>query len=62
MEAILPNLVPIALVAVAIVLVLGLVNMMRGGNPNKSQRLMRWRIVLQFLAIVLIMTALYFGG
>ena len=60
MEAILPYLVPIAMIAVAIVLVLGLVNMMRGGSPNKSQRLMRWRVMLQFLAIILIMIALYF--
>ena len=29
--------------AVAIVLFLGLANMWRGGDPNLSQRLMRWR-------------------
>ena len=32
------NLVPFAIGAVAIVLVLGLVNMMRGGSPNTSQK------------------------
>ncbi|HEY5278557.1 MAG TPA: twin transmembrane helix small protein, partial [Pseudolabrys sp.] len=37
-------LVPAAIGAVAIVLVLGLVNMMRGGSPNKSQKLMRMRV------------------
>ena len=33
--------VPAAIVAVAIVLLLGLVNMMRGGSPDRSQKLMR---------------------
>jgi hypothetical protein len=46
--------VPLAIGAVAIVLVLGLVNMMRGGSPNTSQRLMRLRVLLQFVAIVVI--------
>jgi hypothetical protein len=47
--------VPIALAAVAFVLLLGLINMMRGGSPNRSQRLMRLRVLLQFVAIVVIM-------
>jgi len=47
--------VPIAIGAVAVVLLLGLVNMMRGGSPNRSQRLMRLRVLLQFIAIVVIM-------
>ena len=46
---------PIAVAAVAIVLLLGLINMMRGGSPNRSQQLMRWRVVLQFVAIVITM-------
>lgn len=48
-----------ALGAVAIVLLLGLANMLRGGSPNLSQKLMRWRVGLQFVAIVIIMTVLY---
>lgn len=52
-------LVPFAVAAVALVLVMGLVNMMRGGSPNTSQRLMRWRVGLQFLAIVVIVIAIY---
>lgn len=52
--------VPLALAAVAIVLILGLANMMRGGSPNHSQRLMRWRVILQFAAICLVLAALYF--
>jgi len=52
-------LVPIAIGAVAIVLLLGLVNMMRGGSPNTSQRLMRLRVLLQFVAIVVIMLTIW---
>ncbi len=53
-------LVGIAIGAVALVLFLGLGNMLRGGNPNLSQKLMRWRIALQFVAIVIIMGVLFF--
>jgi hypothetical protein len=55
-------LVPVAIGAVAIVLLLGLGNMMRGGSPNTSQTLMRWRVILQFIALCIIMTALYLMG
>ena len=49
----------VAVGAVFLVLVAGLVNMMRGGSPNTSQKLMRWRVGLQFVAILVIMAALY---
>jgi hypothetical protein len=52
-------LVPVAIGAVAVVLVLGLINMMRGGSPNTSQKLMRWRVGLQFLAVVIIIIAVW---
>jgi heme/copper-type cytochrome/quinol oxidase subunit 4 len=55
-------LVMVALAAVAIVLLLGLWNMMRGGSANRSQTLMRWRVILQFIAIVLIMATLWMMG
>ena len=55
-------LVPAAIVAVAIVLVLGLVNMMRGGSPDRSQKLMRMRVLLQFVAIVVIMATIWMMG
>jgi hypothetical protein len=61
MGTILHNAIPFALAAVAIVLLLGLWNMMRGGNPGRSQTLMRWRVGLQFIAILIIMAALYFA-
>ena len=54
--------VPIAIGAVAVVLVLGLVNMMRGGSPYTSQRLMRLRVLLQFIAIVIIMITVWALG
>jgi hypothetical protein len=53
---------PVALGAVALVLMLGLINMMRGGSPNRSQTLMRWRVVLQFVAIVITMLAVWALG
>jgi hypothetical protein len=49
------TLVLIACLAVALVLVFGLANMMRGGSANLSQKLMRLRVLLQFVAIVIIM-------
>ena len=51
--------VPLAIAAVAIVLLLGLINMMRGGSPNTSQRLMRLRVLLQFVAIIVIMATIW---
>ena len=53
---------PIAVGAVALVLLLGLVNMMRGGSPNRSQKLMQWRVLLQFVAIVITMLTVWVMG
>jgi hypothetical protein len=52
-------LVPVAVLAVALVLLLGLFNMLRGGSPSRSQQLMRMRVLLQFLAIILIMGVIW---
>jgi len=54
--------VTIAIVAVAVVLVLGLANMLRGGSPNTSQKLMRLRVLLQFVAIIVIMITIWAMG
>lgn len=51
----------LVMVAVLIVLLRGLVNMMRGGSGVTSNKLMQARVGLQALALVLIMTALYFS-
>ncbi len=55
-------LVGVAVIAVAFVLLMGLANMLRGGSPNLSQKLMRWRVGLQFIAILVIIGVLYFRG
>ena len=44
---------------VVVVLVFGLVNLMRGGPASTSQKLMRARILLQLLAVIIVMLALY---
>src|SRR6476620_2613388 len=54
--------IPFALAAVTCVLLAGLWNMVRGGNPNLSQKLMRWRVLLQFIALCIVMTAIYLAG
>lgn len=59
MDTLIRGLVPIAVLAVAVILVLGLWNMMRGGSASKSQNMMRARVIVQFVAILLIMGALW---
>lgn len=44
---------------VGAVLLTGLVNMMRGGSPQRSQKLMRLRVTLQFVAIIVIMLVVW---
>lgn len=55
-------LVPISVGAVAVVLIFGLVNMMRGGSPSKAQNLMRLRVLLQFGALIVIMGVIWWRG
>jgi hypothetical protein len=52
----------LGLAAVAFVLVLGLINMMRGGSANRSQSLMRWRVGLQFAVILIVVLVLWLRG
>ncbi|HEX5958417.1 MAG TPA: twin transmembrane helix small protein [Hyphomicrobiaceae bacterium] len=55
-----PRYIALALLAaVTLVLLAGLWNMMRGTNPSLSQSLMRWRVGLQFLAIVIMLMLVY---
>jgi hypothetical protein len=51
-----------AVLAVASVLFMGLWNMARAGSPNRSQSLMRMRVMLQGVAIVVLMGVLWFSG
>lgn len=52
-------LIPIALAAVAGVLLMGLVNLAAGGSPQRSQKLMQARVMLQAVAIALVMLTIY---
>ncbi len=59
MNTVFAIIIPVALAAVLVVLALGLWNMARGGSPNRSQSLMRARILFQFIALVVVLAALY---
>lgn len=62
MEHTLRLIIPFAIVAVVLVLGFGLWNMMRGGDPNLSQKLMRARVILQFIALIIVMTVVYLAN
>lgn len=51
----------LVMVAVVVVLIRGLINLMRGGSGNTSNKLMQARVFLQFIALVFILLALYFS-
>ena len=55
--------VAVALVVVVLILIAGVVTMFIGGEFGRrwSNRLMRYRVLAQFVAIVIIMAVLYFG-
>jgi hypothetical protein len=52
----------VACLVVAVVLFMGLWNMFRGGDANRSQMLMRARVIAQFVALIVLLGALYFFG
>jgi hypothetical protein len=52
----------VACLVVAVILFMGLWNMFRGGDPNRSQMLMRARVLAQFVALVVLLGALFFFG
>ena len=55
-------LAPIAVGAVFVVLLAGLWNMMRGGSAGTSQKLMRLRVLVQFLAVLILLATVYFAS
>lgn len=59
MQTVLYHMTTIAVAAVFVILLLGLRNMMRGTSPNLSQKLMRWRVGLQFVAILIILAYVF---
>lgn len=64
MSSLLPILIPIALIAVLAVLGIGVVGMLRGGEFNRKygNRLMRLRVLLQFVAVALLAAAFFIGS
>ncbi len=54
METALYHLTTVAVLAVLVVLLLGLWSLMSNKSANLSQKLMRWRVGLQFVAILII--------
>lgn len=64
MQAVLPVVILVAVLAVLAVLFLGVFSMARGGveEARRSNRLMRLRVLLQFVALALIALALFLSG
>jgi len=54
--------IPLGLAAVTAVLLAGLINMLRSGSSSTSQKLMRWRVGLQFATVVMVMLGFYFSS
>jgi hypothetical protein len=56
-------LVAVALAVVVVILCLGLFTLYKGGDTSRSwsNRLMRLRVVAQFVAIIIILIVLYFS-
>tara|TARA_X000001036_G_C20500541_1_gene733655 strand:+ start:618 stop:818 length:201 start_codon:yes stop_codon:yes gene_type:complete len=57
------NLIGFTLIgAVAIVLILGIYTLFRGGNTSKkySNKLMQLRVLLQFIAVIVLVVLAYF--
>lgn len=52
---------PFFMVIVLIILGLGLWNMARGGNVNRSQKLMRYRVLAQAVAVAVMIAAVYYS-
>lgn len=61
-QTILNIIVIVAVGAVAIILFMGLWNMFKGGDQNRSQMLMRARVIAQAVALAVLLGALYFFG
>jgi succinate dehydrogenase hydrophobic anchor subunit len=59
MQTFLYHSVTVAVAAVFLVLLAGLYVMLKGKSPNLSQKLMRWRVALQFVAILIILAYVF---
>lgn len=63
MELVLTIALGVMLALIAGVLLMGVGSMARGGEFNRrnANKLMRWRVLLQFLAVLIIMLIFYFA-
>lgn len=52
----------VVMFGVVVVLIRGLVNLLRGGSGNTSNKLMQARVALQAIAVALIMLTLWLTG
>lgn len=52
-------LIIVLMIAVLIVLLVGLRNMMKGGSPSFSNKMMQLRVFLQFVAVIAIVIVVY---
>ena len=61
MERLFDIAIPIALLAVLVTLIMGVLNMLRGGEDagRRSNKLMRLRVALQFVAVIIIAAAFF---
>jgi uncharacterized membrane-anchored protein len=60
METALVFLIVLAVGATLVVLLMGVFNLLRKGHdPHRSNKLMRWRIILQAVAVALIFIVLW---
>jgi hypothetical protein len=62
METVVNIVLALALAVVVIILGMGLWNMLKGGDGNTSQKLMRARVIAQAVAIALLLGAMFFFG
>jgi hypoxia induced protein len=53
MQSLLKILLPLAMLATLVVLGFGVVQMIRGGDPRRSNKLMQYRVVFQGIALLL---------
>ncbi len=50
----------VLLLSVGVVLALGIANLFKGGSKKASNKLMQLRVILQFIAIIALITFAYF--
>ena len=52
----------LALIGVLVVLGMGIIGIVRGGDPRRSNKLMQSRVILQALALVLLAALMMLGA